>query len=117
MVSQNHFSITFDAERRVVLRDASTNRTAVSYNGQARNELRRHFTWIIFTSVETIEVSIPRAGLLFQIRSGVHKDREEEYFANVDKMLPPNIRVGEGGLSMPMLHLDCMSNNLNVKGL
>ena len=45
-----HFCITFDVisnEKRLILRDSSTHGTAVSYNGQAEKEVRRHFTWIL----------------------------------------------------------------------
>ena len=45
-----HFHISFDVinnEKRLVLRDSSTNGTAVSYDGQAKGEVRHHFTWIL----------------------------------------------------------------------
>ena len=46
-ISGLHFSITFDDKKRLILRDSSTNGTAVSYSGQARKEVRHHFTWIL----------------------------------------------------------------------
>jgi hypothetical protein len=112
-VSQRHFSITFDAQRRVVLRDSSKYGSAVSYDG-AGNELRSHFTWIIFPDFETIEVSIPRADISFKIKLGTHKNRDEEFFANVDAVFPPSVRMGEGGLATPMLQLTMSSQNTSV---
>jgi hypothetical protein len=113
-VSQRHFSITFDAQRRVIVRDTSTNRTAVSYDGQAGNELRSYFTWIIFPGYKTIEVSIPRAGISFEIKLGTHKNRDEEFFANVDAVFPPSVRMGEGGLATPLQQLVMSSQNRSV---
>jgi hypothetical protein len=113
-VSKKHFSITFDAQRRVILRDSSTYRTTVSYDGQAGNELRSHFTWIIFADIKTIEVSIPRADLSFRIKLGKHKNRDEEFSANVDKVFPPSVRMREGGLATPMLQLTMSSQNRSV---
>ena len=114
MVSQKHFSITFDTERRVVLRDASTNRTAVSYDGQAGNELRRHFTWIIFPDFEKIEVSIPSADISFIIKLGTHKNCDKEYRANMDRVFPPSVRIGEGGLATPFQQLNMHSKDTSV---
>jgi hypothetical protein len=112
-VGKKHFSITFDAQRRVILRDASKYGTTVSYDG-AGNELRSHFTWIIFPDFETIEVSIPRADISFEIKLGKHKDCEDEFSANVDKVFPPSVRMGEGGLATPMLQLHMPSGNGSV---
>jgi hypothetical protein len=113
-VSKKHLSFAFDAQRRVILRDSSTYGTTVSYDGKAGNELRSHFTWIIFPDFETIEVSIPRADISFKIKLGKHEDRDEEFFANVDKVFPPSVRMGEGGLATPMLQLDVYSQNTSV---
>lgn len=113
-VSKNHFSITFDAERNVILRDTSTNRTAVSYDGQAGNEHRRQFTWIIFPGFEKIEISIPSADISFIIKLGKHENCEEEFAANVDRVFPPNMRMGEGGLATPFRKLDVQSNDTSV---
>ncbi len=46
-----HFCTTFDVtlneEKRLILRDSSTNGMAVSYSGQAEQEMRYHFTWVL----------------------------------------------------------------------
>ena len=112
-VSQRHFSITFDAQRRVILRDSSTYGTTVSYDG-AGEELRSYFTWIIFPGYKTIEVSIPRADISFKIKLGKHKKHRQEFLANVDAMFPPSVRMGEGGLATPMQHLEMHSQNRSV---
>lgn len=51
-ISGLHFCITFDdtiddKEKHLILRDLSTNGTAVGYSGQATEEVRHHFTWIL----------------------------------------------------------------------
>lgn len=45
-VSRCHCYLTFDHERRLILRDCSSNGTVVTYNGKG-GEKRRHFTWIL----------------------------------------------------------------------
>ena len=42
-----HFCITFNNERYVVLKDFLTLGTPVSYNGQAMDEVRKNFAWIL----------------------------------------------------------------------
>ena len=113
-VSQGHFTFTFDAQRRVVLRDFSKYGTTISYDGKAGNELRSHFTWIIFPGYKTIEISIPRADISFKIKLETHEDRDEEFFTNVDRVFPPGVRMGEGGLATPMLQLHMSSQNRSV---
>lgn len=50
-ISGLHFCITFDDtiddKKHLILRGSSTNGTAVSYSGQAIEEVRHHFTWIL----------------------------------------------------------------------
>ncbi len=41
------FDVTFGEKKHLMLRDSSANGTAVSYSGQAREEVRHHFTWIL----------------------------------------------------------------------
>ena len=113
-VSKRHISITFDTQRRVILRDSSTYGTTVSYDGKAGDELRSHFTWIIFPGYKTIEVSIPRADISFKIKLGKHESRDEEFFANVDRVFPPSVRMGEGGLATPLQQLAMSSQNTSV---
>ena len=81
---------------------------------KAGDELRSHFTWIIFPGFKTIEVSIPRADLSFKIKLGRHEDRDEEFFANVDAVFPPSVRMGEGGLATPMLQLHIPSGDGSI---
>ena len=53
--SRVHFHISFDAinnKKCLVLRDFSVNGTAVSYDDQAKDEKRHHFTWILNLSKE-----------------------------------------------------------------
>lgn len=45
-ISRRHCYISFDAERRLIVRDCSTNGTTVEYDGKG-GQKRRHFTWII----------------------------------------------------------------------
>lgn len=45
-VSRCHWYLTFDEERRVVVRDCSSNGTTVTFDGKG-GEKRRHFTWIL----------------------------------------------------------------------
>ncbi|TKA28280.1 hypothetical protein B0A54_17131 [Friedmanniomyces endolithicus] len=45
-ISRCHCSLTFDEERRLILRDCSSNGTVVTYDGKG-GQKRRHFTWIL----------------------------------------------------------------------
>lgn len=45
-ISQRYCYLTFDTERRLILRDCSTHGTIVTYNDKG-GELRRYFTWIL----------------------------------------------------------------------
>src|SRR5205809_121508 len=53
-ISGEHFCITFDEQRRIVLKDLSTCGTRVSYDGQGKDQPRStwdkrdSFTWILF---------------------------------------------------------------------
>lgn len=51
-ISGRHFYITFDDQRRLILRDISKGGTAVSYNNQGATQNRRGFTWILFSGFE-----------------------------------------------------------------
>ena len=118
-VSKNHFSITFDAQHRVILRDSSKVGTAVSYNGQAQNEVRSRFTWIIFPDFELIEVKIPEADISFKIQLAKHKTCESNYLANVDSVLRDMRETEEGpgegpkdtGLTFPLNMLNVSSQD------
>ncbi len=83
----------FDEQKRVVLRDFSRWGTSVSYDGQARNQIRHHFTWIIDFNDEkvdfkTIEVRIAgRDTLTFKIKLAEHKTCEDEYGLRLNSYL------------------------------
>ncbi|KAA6406991.1 MAG: serine threonine kinase [Lasallia pustulata] len=92
-LSNWHFCITFDEQKRVVLRDFSRWGTSVSYDGQARNQIRHHFTWIINFNDEkvdfkTIEVRIAgRDPLTFEIKLAEHKTCKDEYGLRLNSYL------------------------------
>ena len=91
-ISGVHFHITFDVirgERRLVLRDSSTNGTAVSYNGQAEEEVRHHFPWILNLKKEEgkWEVKVHVRGLEFKVELASHEACRAEYEMNVTDFL------------------------------
>lgn len=45
-ISRRHCYLTFDTERRFIVRDFSTNGTIVKYDGRG-SQKRRHFTWTV----------------------------------------------------------------------
>lgn len=102
-----HFYITFDVirgERRLVLRDSSTNGTAVSYSGQAEEEVRHHFPWILNLEKTDwkwkIEVHVRM--LVFKIEWASHQTCEAEYEKNVTEFLKLSQTANPplGGLSI-----------------
>ncbi|OAG36035.1 hypothetical protein AYO21_09753 [Fonsecaea monophora] len=86
-VSGQHFCITFDAEKRPVIKDTSTNGLIVSYSRQAEHELRRHFQWIIFPDFDTITVKMwKKNGLEFDVHlPRHHKTHVREYQENATR--------------------------------
>ncbi|KAK2748336.1 hypothetical protein FQN57_000994 [Myotisia sp. PD_48] len=89
-ISRAHFSITFNAGRYLVLKDFSTRGTAVSYDGQAENERRRRFTWIINLpdgngALSNVKVHI--RNLSFKVQLANHTVYGGEYTANVERFL------------------------------
>ncbi len=67
-VSRQHFAIAFNDAGHVILRDlGSTYGTTVSYNRQHGDQVRAHFTWILFTWVHTFEVRIPETDIAFRV--------------------------------------------------
>jgi len=71
------------------LRDSSTNGTAVSYSGQAKKEVRHHFTWILDLKRKKgkWEVGVHIRGLSFKIELASHNTCNAEYNKNVDRFL------------------------------
>ncbi|KAL8650293.1 MAG: hypothetical protein Q9210_003912 [Variospora velana] len=87
-----HFHITFDVirgKRRLVLRDSSTNGTAVSYDGQAEEEVRHHFPWILNLDKKngTWKVKVHVRGLAFKVEFASHQTCETEYEKNTTEFL------------------------------
>jgi len=92
-ISGLHFCITFDVtfngEKHLILRDSSTNGMAVSYSGQAREEVRHHFTWILDLKKEEEkwDVEVHIRGLRFKVELASHKTCQAEYDKEVDEFL------------------------------
>ncbi|KAL9015349.1 MAG: hypothetical protein Q9173_000040 [Seirophora scorigena] len=99
-ISGLHFWITFDdtvdkntidkkKKTRLILKDSSTNGTAVGYSGQAEKEVRRHFTWILDLEEDEgeWEVVVNAQGLRFKVELASHKTCEAEYNKKVTKFL------------------------------
>ncbi len=115
--SRVHFHITFDVingEKCLVLKDSSTAGTAVSYNGQARKEVRRDFTWILNLKEsgkeggekkEEWEIEVHVQGLEFKVVLATHESCAVDYNNEVTKFLevgrnadPP---IGDMGIYSP----------------
>lgn len=92
-ISGLHFCITFDDtiddEKHLILRDSSTNGTAVSYSGQAEEEVRHHFTWILDLKKEEgkWEVQVYARGLSFKVELASHKTCEAKYDEKIEEFL------------------------------
>ena len=83
------FDVTFDGKKHLILRDSSTNGTAVSYSDQARDEVRHHFTWILDLEKEEgkWEIEIHVRGLRFKVELASHETCEAEYDKKVEGFL------------------------------
>ncbi|KAL8857818.1 MAG: hypothetical protein Q9178_005574 [Gyalolechia marmorata] len=55
--SREHFRITFNARGDVILEDTSRVKTCVEYGGEEPSG-RNHFTWILFTHYDNIELTL-----------------------------------------------------------
>ncbi|KAL8900705.1 MAG: hypothetical protein Q9207_005572 [Kuettlingeria erythrocarpa] len=89
-----HFWITFndtiDKEKtRLILKDSSTNGTAVGYSGQATKEVRRHFTWILDLEKDEgeWEIVVNAGELRFKVQLASHKTCKAEYDKKVKEFL------------------------------
>ncbi len=93
-----HFHITFDViggEKCLVLRDSSTNGSAVSYDGQAEHEVRHRFTWILNLEKPKsqngdekewkVQVHVRRLSFKFELAS--HRTCQAKYNRKVDESL------------------------------
>lgn len=89
-ISGLHFFITFDREGHLYLRDESSHGMAVSYDGQAKAQVRRHFTWRLDLRKSngrmwSPEVHVPsHRGLSFKIRLPM---RHQDYLTRVSRFL------------------------------
>lgn len=101
-ISRRHCCLTFDAERRLILRDLSTNGTTVEYDGQGGQkrriiityddkgqEKRHHFAWILSGSrvQEVKKIVIQIEEIKFRIIVSNHETYPDLYNANVNRFL------------------------------
>jgi len=92
-ISGLHFRITFDVapdkSMRLVLKDSSSNGSAVSYSGQAEPEVRRHFTWILDLEKDDgdWEIEVHVWGLRFKVELARHETCKAEYDKKVQDFL------------------------------
>ncbi|KAG9230392.1 kinase-like domain-containing protein [Amylocarpus encephaloides] len=101
-ISRRHYCLTFDVERRLILRNLSQNGTIVTYNGQGGEkrrttvtydgkggEKRHYFTWVLSGSevseVEKIVIQIQE--IKFQIIVSRHETYPDLYNNNVNRFL------------------------------
>lgn len=89
-VSGRHFRITVNKNFCVELHEDSTFGTAVGYNGEAKDEIRRKNTWILSfepgrkTKWRDVRIYVPdEAGLAFKIEFPNHEAGRPEYLANL----------------------------------
>jgi len=84
-ISGRHFSISFDNQKRLLLRDTSSAGTTVSYNRQCTTQKRSNFTWILFKGI-VIEVEVAEK-LRFELMIANHPNRETAYQERLDRYL------------------------------
>ncbi|KAK5141074.1 hypothetical protein LTR04_002730, partial [Oleoguttula sp. CCFEE 6159] len=105
-ISGRHFCITLDAQGRVIVRDFSKCGTIVSYDGQARDQKRSYFTWIIFQGLEKIKVHLAGTNFKFQIKLAEHENCEPKYLEHVNTFLEERRTLEESGPAVS--HLDML---------
>jgi hypothetical protein len=81
-ISGEHFYITFDTQGRLMLIDTSSGGTAVSYNGQAADQRRKNFRWILFPNWE-IKVRVKRKAFIFELELASHETCKPIYDDNI----------------------------------
>ncbi|KAI4287891.1 MAG: hypothetical protein L6R35_002852, partial [Caloplaca aegaea] len=93
-ISGHHFNITFNEERRLILKGLSTRGIAVSYDSQAKDEVRSRFTWILDLERKEgegeydVEVHVPKAkSLAFKVKLARHDTCRAKYEENVTEFL------------------------------
>ncbi|KAL8789780.1 MAG: hypothetical protein Q9195_006672 [Heterodermia aff. obscurata] len=94
--SRIHFHISFDminGEKRLVLRDSSTNGTAVSFDSHGKDEKRNHFTWILNRpmyqkgGVGEWKIKVHLQNLEFEVQLASHQTCEANYNQWLDQFL------------------------------
>jgi len=109
MISRRHCALTFDAQRRLILRDFSRNGTIVKYDDKG-GESRHHFTWIAGghnVPRDTKKILIEIQGISFRIIVSTHDENPRLYNANVDRFLQEakaNEELPFGGLGIQSLN-------------
>ncbi|RDL34580.1 uncharacterized protein BP5553_07708 [Venustampulla echinocandica] len=101
-INDRHCSLTFDNQRRLILRDFSRTGTVVTYDGKG-GELRRHFTWILGGAgapkgIKDIGIKIQ--GISFRIKVSRHDESPQPCNTNVDRFLQKSDELLLGGLGI-----------------
>lgn len=116
-ISRRHCYLTFDTERRLIVRDCSMNGTIVKYDGEG-GQKRRDFTWIIggenvFHEKQTIVIQLDE---ILKFRIIVPKPSFlDVYYKNVDEFL--NQSVVNAGLPFGTLGIQSNSSTAGPSGV
>jgi hypothetical protein len=113
-IGGHHFNITFNEQGHPILKGLSTRGTAVSYDGQAKDEVRYRFFWRLDLDKDDgkengkerkengkerkengkedekwdVEVHVPdKTGLAFKVKLATHKTCKDEYDKKVNEFL------------------------------
>ena len=87
------FYISFDSDQRPAIWDDSNNGLTVSYDGQAKDDLRSHFKWIFFEKFEKISVNIPlrkERELVFYVHLPPHHQTNRKHYEDQAKWFMAN---------------------------
>lgn len=111
-VSGRHFRITVNKKLCVELHEDSTFGTAIGYDGEAKDEVRRKNTWILSFQPgkklrwKNVEICVPEeTGLAFKIEFPNHEAGRPEYLTNLRAIFE------ESSAALPPLDgLDIQSN-------
>ncbi|KAL8906162.1 MAG: hypothetical protein Q9207_002195 [Kuettlingeria erythrocarpa] len=88
--SRIHFSITFDSQGFLVLRDSSTHGTWVSFDGQGTVDPRHRFSWKLLPQFSPITIQIGKHGsydFTAKLEFPIHTTCEADYLANVNSYI------------------------------
>ena len=105
-ISNLHFCITFvmrDGKVRLILKDVSTCGTAVAYSGQARDDVRNHFVWILDLVKEEgrweLEVYVRKIRFIVELAN--HETCVTEYEKAVEEFVQEESTLSELALYTP----------------